>query len=211
MSAMASRRWHAGETALLRFVSDTTIWGVQASKVAHDTADLLALYWSHGYPRKIPPGDRLAFRRRWLSKETGFSHIDGAWNDLSVLCLMRPDEAHATWVVHRETAFLGWYINLQKPLSRSGVGFDTLDYTLDLIIRPDMTYRWKDEDEFAEDIEHGIFTPEEGLAIRAEGERVLADALNGESPFCDGWEAWRPDPAWSVPQIPNGWDRLRPA
>lgn len=24
-------------------------------------------------------------------------------------------------------------------------------------------------------------------------------------PFSDGWEAWRPDPAWPVPVLPDDW------
>ncbi len=24
-------------------------------------------------------------------------------------------------------------------------------------------------------------------------------------PFCDGWEFWRPDPSWPIPQLPHDW------
>jgi len=30
---------------------------------------------------------------------------------------------------------------------------------------------------------------------------VLADP-----PWPTGWEAWRPDPSWPVPELPPGWD-----
>src|SRR5262249_17524727 len=36
---------------------------------------------------------------------------------------------------------------------------------------------------------------------RAEGERALT-----EWPFPTGWEEWRPDPRWKLPQLPAGWD-----
>ena len=36
---------------------------------------------------------------------------------------------------------------------------------------------------------------------RAEGESVLARA-----PWPTGWEKWRPDPAWELPELPDGWD-----
>ena len=36
--------------------------------------------------------------------------------------------------------------------------------------------------------------------IWAEGERLLA-----EGPFPTGWEEWRPDPAWNVPELPAEW------
>jgi predicted RNA-binding protein associated with RNAse of E/G family len=111
-------------------------------------------------------------------------------------------------MTRRQGDFIGWYINLQRPLVRSALGFDTLDQTLDLIIRPDLVaHHWKDEDEFAEDVRHGIFSAEEASAIRAEGERVLQKARRGESPFRDGWDVWQPDGSWSVPSLPEGWDR----
>ena len=25
------------------------------------------------------------------------------------------------------------------------------------------------------------------------------------SPFCNGWEHWRPDPNWTIPQLPIDW------
>jgi hypothetical protein len=59
----------------------------------------------------------------------------------------------------------------------------------------------KDEDELAEQVELGCFTAEEAAAARAEGERVLA-----EWPFPTGWEDWRPDPSWPVPELPVVWD-----
>src|SRR5438046_2771238 len=46
--------------------------------------------------------------------------------------------------------FHGWYLNLQTPLRRSSIGFDLWDQVLDVVVRPDRTWSWKDEDEFAE-------------------------------------------------------------
>lgn len=27
------------------------------------------------------------------------------------------------------------------------------------------------------------------------------------APFSDGWEHWRPEPHWPVPELPADWDR----
>jgi hypothetical protein len=47
-----------------------------------------------------------------------------------------------------------WYVNLQEPAvawQEAGLaGIDTSDQALDLIIAPDLSSRWKDEDEFDE-------------------------------------------------------------
>ena len=69
-----------------------------------------------------------------------------------------------------------------------------------LIVRPDGSYRWKDEDELEQAAAVGLLEP---AAVREEAARVLR-----EWPFPTGWEDWRPDPAWPIPQLPDGWDRV---
>ena len=49
-------------------------------------------------------------------------------------------------------------------------------------------------------VRQGRFTLGDVAAIRAEGERVLA-----EWPFPTGWEDWRPDPSWPVPELSAAW------
>ena len=96
--------------------------------------------------------------------------------------------------------FEHWYVNFEQPLRRTPIGYDTFDHKLDLIVMPDGTYRWKDEDELEQAAALGIV---DAAAVRAEAERVLE-----EWPFPTGWEDWRPDPAWPIPQLPEGWDRV---
>jgi len=80
------------------------------------------------------------------------------------------------------------------------------DNFLDVIVEPDLSaWHWKDEDEFAEAIELGIISPEKAQAIRADGERAANWIKSGNSPF-NGWENWRPDPAWNASALPDGWD-----
>jgi hypothetical protein len=94
-----------------------------------------------------------------------------------------------------------WYVNLQEPLRRTPLGFDTCDQLLDLVRTRDGKWRWKDERELGAAVERGFLSNEEAAAIRAEGERVIA-----ADPFPTGWEDWRPDPSWPAPALPPGWD-----
>jgi predicted RNA-binding protein associated with RNAse of E/G family len=120
-----------------------------------------------------------------------------------VLVRHRPGDAHAIWHFWRgeERDFAGWYVNLQEPFRRDGNAFDTQDQELDLVVRPEGSWYWKDEDKMEDWVRRGRYTPEEVAEIRAEGERVLA-----EWPFPTGWEDWTPDPSWPVPELPDGWD-----
>jgi hypothetical protein len=130
-----------------------------------------------------------------------------AWDTTFVVWRTAFGAAHALghfW--NAETGcFLGYYVNLQAPLRRSELGFDSLDYQLDIVVEPNGVWRWKDEDELAEAVAVGVYSASEAAAVREEGERVIA-SLPDVLPT--GWEGWRPDPSWPLLQLPNGWDRI---
>jgi hypothetical protein len=132
---------------------------------------------------------------------------DHVWHTRRCLMIAPFGEAH-TLGLHWDHAtgdFLGWYVNLQEPMRRSPIGYDSFDQMLDVWIEPDGTWSWKDWDELVEAEQVGLFSASEAAAIRAEGERVIA-SLGTRLPT--GWEDWRPDPAWALPTLPEGWDRL---
>jgi hypothetical protein len=100
-------------------------------------------------------------------------------------------------------------VNLQEPLRRTRLGFDSMDQLLDLVISPDLsTWHWKDEDEFNEAVALGVYSSEDARAIRAEGEGVIARLQARQSPFYDGWENWCPPAEWGLPPLLDGWDDL---
>ena len=126
----------------------------------------------------------------------------GAWTGHGALVVHRSGDAHTIWHFWRgpERRFGGWYVNLQAPFVRDGREFDTNDHELDIVIEPEGSWRWKDEEKMDGWVRQGRFTQEDVAAIRAEGERVLA-----EWPFPTGWEGWEPDPSWPVPELPPHW------
>ena len=94
------------------------------------------------------------------------------------------------------------------PFRRSPLGFDTLDNVLDIVIAPDGTWRWKDEEELDGWVARGRFTRDEVAEIRAEGARVAAELDAGSRWWDETWATWKPDPAWPMPELPDGWDRM---
>lgn len=101
--------------------------------------------------------------------------------------------------------------NLQDPLRRTPIGFNSMDHILDIVISPDRSeWRWKDEDDFEEAVAIGVYSAQKARAIRAEGERVVERMQANQSPFCDGWERWSPPPEWEIPTLPVGWDSFMP-
>jgi hypothetical protein len=134
----------------------------------------------------------------WITGGPAYDHV---WERTHGLRCLREGEGH-TIEVHWDAAwsFLGWYVNLQAPLVVRGTMFDTTDWALDIVIDPDGTWRWKDEDDFAHAQELGIFDAATAARIRAEGERVIA-----ERPWPTGWEDWRPPADWGPLELPEDW------
>ena len=115
-----------------------------------------------------------------------------------ILGLHPPGSNHSVHVVWDQSwRLLYWYINLEQDRQRSPRGFDYEEYVLDIVVQPDMaSWRWKDEDELAEAVERGLFTPEKAVDIRTEGERAREWLLARQPPYDRPWEDWRPPPDW---------------
>src|SRR5262249_49357002 len=127
--------------------------------------------------------------------------VDRVWERTNVLRFMREGDAHTVEVFWgEEWELLGWYVNLQAPLVVRGDRFDTTDWALDVWVEPDGSWEWHDEDEFAQVQELGILAADVAAALRAEGERVIA-----EHPWPTGWEDWRPPPEWEPLPLPEDW------
>jgi hypothetical protein len=125
-----------------------------------------------------------------------------------ILSFAWPDQPYAVLVWTAEDERRVWYVNLQEPLTRTSLGFDTVDHLLDVVIEIDRSsWRWKDEDELDQAIRDGLFSPADAARFRTSGERAVERVLGGEPPFDHDWSAWRPDPRWPTPELPTGWDR----
>ena len=126
--------------------------------------------------------------------------------DIHVLTLTPPQSWHSVMLFwSSEWQFKNWYVNLQSPLRRVHQGFQLHDYVLDVVVRPDMSWSWKDVDEFEGLIARGFFTSEQVSSIRAEAEQMIRTIESRSPPFCDGWEDWRPNPCWPIPYLPSDW------
>jgi predicted RNA-binding protein associated with RNAse of E/G family len=176
--------------------------------VVQDDPSLLALYWPAGTPSKGPE-NRLTPQQLLSSEQIVL--VDRKWVDTDVLMLVTPGAAHAVYVMWEmgQSSLRCWYIDLQEPLRRTPVGFDTRDHILDIVISADRSeWKWKDEDEFREAVAIGLFSRDEALSIRMEGERVISMMQSGASPFCDGWEKWSPPEEWGIPAFPLNWSNI---
>lgn len=203
-----NRRWAPGEATCIRCVWRGRVWSAQPWTVVEDRPELLAAFMRPGTRWYMPTMDGPRGHRLDKLRTGEWDLVPFEWEEHSVLRLQRPGAAHSVWLQWGpDQGFRFTYINLEAPARRTASGIDTMDHTLDIVIVPDGSRRWKDEPAFAR-LEHmGIMSPEECSAIRREGELVLEE-LDGTGPWWADWVDWRPDPAWPVPTLPEGWDVL---
>jgi hypothetical protein len=81
-----------------------------------------------------------------------------------------------------------------------------MDLALDVIVFPDGSWRWKDDDELATYVERGVLDGELAKRLKDEGMTAVHRAANGEPPFDEPWPSWRPEPGWSAPALPEDWE-----
>jgi len=135
----------------------------------------------------------------------------GSWQGRSALILMPAGRAHSVWWLFDRAAFSGWYVNLEARSRywRSGGsagwhGVDVVDHELDVVVAPDRSWQWKDEDDLAAVTGLDGYWDGQGSAeIRAEGRRVLADVEAARFPFDGSWCDFRPEPSWPSPLLPE--------
>lgn len=148
----------------------------------------------------------------WVTVERRL--VPSTWSGPGILMFVPRTGAYSVWFFRTDAgAFREWYVNLEEQAVRwddgDVAGVDVVDQDLDIVVAPDRTWRWKDEDEFAERLalpEHYWVADE--AAVWAEGRRVIEKVEAGEFPFDGTWTRFQPDPAWHVPaQVPPGWDR----
>jgi 8-oxo-dGTP pyrophosphatase MutT (NUDIX family) len=196
-------RWKSGDQILLRTLrqhgNPSRLLPVT---VVQDTSHLLALYLAPGTLCSRLAGRRGGPKGRQLIEATG-GFEEWTWRDKRRLFLWHPHEAHAVSLFWRkqDDVFLGWYVDVCMPLRRTPTGFDTRDLILDVVIAPDRTWSWKDEDELLWAQNEGQLAPYDADFIRREATRAIALLTASDPLFADHWTNWRPDPTWPIPAI----------
>ena len=197
--------WKPGDAIALREVWNGRVWSALPATVVEDTPHQRAMFVRQGSPGMSPvdadgselriPVNEWTLGRRDVTRQL----LSFAW----------PDRAYAVMAFWDDDEFMNWYINLQTPLTPTAIGFDYVDHLLDVIVEADRaTWRWKDEDELAEGVELGVFSPADAESFRAAGLQAVEHLTGGAPPFDRDWTSWRPDPSWREPALPAGWDHV---
>ena len=203
----SERHWQSGETVVLRYITRDGRPGMSwPFTVVEDRDDLLAFSIPKGasYKRFMPrPASQLTDQGHRMALQ------DTEWRR-DALRLMYPGAHHSIGVFCEHEDGERWhsayYVNMEEPFRRTAIGFDTNDHTLDVMVTPDLEWRWKDEDELAERVELGVYSAAFAEFVCAEGERVIERIEAHKAPFSEGWGDRTPDLNWSQPVLPPNWE-----
>jgi hypothetical protein len=207
------RFWAPGDQVLWRYRGNGTdeVHICRPMTVVRDDPELLAVWMAPGTQCVKPvladgtPVHREPLATRYVKPRE--RRVEQWWGT-GVLKLARPDEPWSVWLFWAPGwRFKNWYVNLEEPRRRWSGGVDSEDHFLDISVRPDRTWRWLDEDEFAQAQVDGLITAESAADVRRAGERAAGVIRAWGPPFRDRWQDWRPDPRWPVPALPADWDR----
>ncbi|MTD15904.1 DUF402 domain-containing protein [Nakamurella sp. YIM 132087] len=145
--------------------------------------------------REVPLAQRFAVPRR---------RTRDIWRGTSTLRLIEEGVPSSVWWFwDADSEFLGWYVNLEEPHGRTATTVDRADGILDVLVLPDRTAQWKDEDEAAAAVAVGRLDGPQLAALRLEGRRRIEQAQRNEFPFDGSHLDFRPDPDWPLPQLPT--------
>ncbi|MGO1053200.1 DUF402 domain-containing protein [Crossiella sp. CA198] len=199
--------WQPGDEVLYRFRRlDGSLGSVTPARVLRDDGAQLVCW--------IPDGTRVRATRLAdgrhqrdapLSERFRIPRIPvlSSWHGHSNLRLVDEHEwSSVWWFFNPDGSFRHWYVNLELPMGRGEGYVDRVDGVLDVVVEPDLTWCWKDEDEAAEAVDAGLFTVAQMGRLRAEGERMIALAEQGAFPFDGSWCDFTPEAGWPAPMLP---------
>ena len=205
--------WKLGEMIVWRELYRERVWHAKSVFVVRDLPNEIALSIIPGaecaaeehYARGIKNG-----RRRWDFKNSDWKLERYSWLENRVLAITEPEKYYSIMLFwnHASNRFLGYYVNFQLPFRPYDDGVESLDLDIDIDIEPNLTFKWKDIDDYQNAINHGLIMPEWVDEIDKAKPEIFDKLEKRQYPFDGSWLDWKPDPSWALPKLPENWDKI---
>jgi uncharacterized protein DUF402 len=185
--------WHYGE------------W-VDLLRVVRDDERGLVAWLPSGSERVIAvAADGRGLRDRPLAERPNVERVlsTTTWRGPGILRVAPTGRPWSIWYfTDSDGSFEGHYVNLELLHERPVDGSPRVhsrDLVLDLWVEDGQCWR-KDADELDATVAAGKFTPEQGAVVHDIAEQARHDLIDPRAwPLGEGWETWRPPPAWDEP------------
>src|SRR5207248_6044219 len=132
------------------------------------------------------------------------------WEGHGTLMVQRPGDDHAIWHLWAgpDRSFVCWYVNLQEAFRRTTIGYDTQDLELDIVVKSDGSWAFKDRELLDGHVARGRYTLEQIHSVIALGDDLARELDCGRRWWNDRWAEWIPDPDWRGAPLPDGWEHV---
>lgn len=205
--------WKPGEVVSWRGIRNHVVWHVQPTLVVKDASEELVLTLLPGtecMAEETYPLGKNNGKRWWDFKANDWKLAEYIWRTNRLLLILEPEKCYSIILFWEDVSneFLCYYINFQVPYQRRDQAVDTLDLELDLIIKPDFSMEWKDQDDYQKAMEQGLITSEWTRRIEDAQLEILDRLENRKYPFDGSWLDWMPDRNWAPPKLPENWNRV---
>ena len=205
--------WKPGDTIVWRAIFRNRIWNALPVIIVKDAPQEIVVTLLPGaecmteahYVEGKKNGNR-----RWDFKDRDWQLDKYTWKTNRLLLILQPERYYSPILFwnHESNQFLCYYINFQLPFQRNHNALHTLDLELDLVVNPDLSYKWKDLDDYQNAVEHNVIFPEWIQGIEAAKHEIFDKLEKRQYPFDGSWLDWQPDPGWSPPALPANWDKI---
>lgn len=203
--------WQPGNVIAWRGILRGRIWHVQPTIIVKDSPPEIVMALLPGTEcmadENYPKGKQNS-KPKWMFKDKDWNLAKYTWRTNRVLLIFEPEKFYSTILFwnHASHEFLCYYINFQLPFQRGDNTVDTLDLDLDLIINPDFSFEWKDEEDYQKAIDHGVVSSDWSQAINDAKLEIFDKLEKRRYPFDGSWLDWMPDVNWTPPKLPENWD-----
>ncbi|ALE07559.1 hypothetical protein AL755_04625 [Arthrobacter sp. ERGS1:01] len=131
------------------------------------------------------------------------------WSGSGILVVFQPETMYSVWFFKSPSGLRdSYYVNIEAPFVRTEQGIESTDLVLDVVVKADHSFRYKDEDELAFAHQAGVLSSSTVVKIRQAGADAVETVSRWGFPFDAGFETFQPDRAWPVPALPDTatWD-----
>ena len=151
-------RFEAGRQVLYRNIDGPRLASVRPCRVISDDDRGLLLWLARGSAVLVEQAtDGRGIRDMPFPEWVELDHevVPTVWQGPGLLKFIPPEADHSIWFFRDDAGnFTNWYANLEYRALRwddgSTAGVDVIDQDLDVVVQPDRSWAWKDEDEFTE-------------------------------------------------------------
>jgi protein associated with RNAse G/E len=200
----------AGTHLAIRGVISGGIWSATAATIVEDSPEQSILLVVPGCERQLATssGHKKDGALRWQAVKSGsWDLVWRPWERTRVLWFL-DGERYYSFAMFWDAAtgeFINYYVNFQVPFTRSHAGFDTLDLDLDIIVPPTFNWHWKDEDDWEDALDSGVFTDAQLEGVESAKAEVVERIERTRLSHLDPWLDWQQPAEWVPARLPKNW------